>query len=97
MDTERMGRAATAAVIAPAWVIGPRRFIAWLLLLVGLSIIRLAVIILPRESPVRVFVESVTAGMPTWRDAIRFLLRRGGSEPAPPSGRAPSLRTIHAG
>ena len=57
--------------------LSPRRFVAGCVMLVGLGLARLAVSLLPKDAPTRVFVTGMIDAVPvTWRDLGRFARRR---------------------
>jgi uncharacterized circularly permuted ATP-grasp superfamily protein len=81
--------AASAAVIAAEHqhlTVSPRRFIAGTFMLAGLGVTRQAARLLPRDSPMRVFVTGMVDGVPVhWCDLASFARRRATPSAADPS------------
>lgn len=62
--THRMQQAVWTREPIPAYVLGPRRLMAWLGIALALCLLRLSVRLLPKAQPVRLFVEGLTSSRP---------------------------------
>ena len=58
---------ALSGLVPPDSLITPRRIIAWMILITCMAVMRFGVRALPKDSPVRIFVEGSTSLM---RDAV---------------------------
>lgn len=79
--------------IIPATDVGPRRMLAWMGVAVGLATIRVAVKLLPKAQPIRLFFEGLMA-QPPFRG--RDLPRNLGWNATPDDDDEPSARPIPA-
>lgn len=69
---------AITGLTPPDVLIGPRRMVAWIFLATCLVVMRLAVKVLPKDAPVRLFIEGSTSLM-----RVAVAPRRWLSAPAP--------------